>query len=128
MKTEKIQTPKPEVEMISMSTNIISIKLGDRRLLIETASNIGIRFAYISIRDENCIPHMRVATPLWVWRWVKKMIRSGKVDSVNDFILQVFKEFAAINAPDRALGKLGKPNYDRIYYEEPYRLLSILFL
>ena len=124
MNIEKIQTPQPEVETYA---TIISIKLGDdTKILIETISSLGrMRFAYISVRDEKCMPRMRVLTPLWVWRWIKKMIRNGDVDSVNDFILQVFKEFAVINVPDKAL--FGKPNYDRIYYEEPYRLLSILF-
>jgi len=127
MNTEKIQTKndhvKPEVEMISMFDTIISIKLGDDRILIETMSKMGVRFAYVSIRDKRCVPQIRVAVPLWVWRWVKKMIRNGNVDDVvNNFLKQVVKEFAVINVSDRVL---GKPNYDRIYYEEPYRLLSI---
>ena len=129
MNTEKIQTKndhvKPEVEMISMFDTIISIKLGDDKILIETMSKMSVRFACVSIRDKRCVPQIRVATPLWVWRWVKKMIRNGNVDDVvNNFLKQVVKEFAVINVSDRAL---DKPNYDRIYYEEPYRLLSIFF-
>jgi hypothetical protein len=122
MTTEKNQISKPEVEMESMYEYIIRIKLGDDRILIETMSYLGTRFACVSIRDKRCVPWIRVAVPLWVWRRVRRMIRSGNVDDVvNNFLKQVVKEFIIINVSDRAL---GKPNYDRIYYEEPYRLLS----
>jgi hypothetical protein len=101
---------------------IINIEMKDVWILVESATFRGTRYTYISVRDKNCIPQMRIIVPAWVWRQIKEMIKNGDVHRIDNFILQVFKSFITINVSNKALDE----NYEKLYFEEPWRLLSLM--
>ncbi len=101
-----------------MNMLIIQIETKDNVvILVEATPYLGKLYSYVSVRHRGeCRPTIRVLAPIWVWRRVKKMLRNG--GNVYKFILDVFKEYAVINTTT---------SDKRIYYEEPFRLLPLLF-
>ncbi len=122
--TNQTQTQN-RIEM-SVAGYIISIKREDDVIIkVEATPYLGKLYtvvSYVAV-DENCKPIFRTIVPPWVWRRIKKMIKNGaSIRQIEEFVFYAAKDFVSINITDRH----GGSKY-RIYYEEPYRLLSHFF-
>ena len=74
---------------------------------------------FLSANEGDYMPIIRGILPAWVWRRVKEMITSVNIQQIEQYVFYATKEFIAINTT--------YVNEARIYYEEPYRLLTHFF-
>jgi hypothetical protein len=122
MKTKTIEI-KPEKVIHGFAEFIISIDMDDVIVTVEATPYLGKRLTYVSVRDKKtCLPKVRVITPQWVWRKIRNMLKTGSSD-IQDFIHYTIKTYASLNVTDISL---RQPNYERLYFEEPFRLLSLM--
>ncbi len=120
----KTQINQTQIE-ISAIGYLINIRREDDVIIkVEATPYLGKLYTIITYTavDENCRPIFRTIVPPWVWRRTKKMIKNGAdIRQIEKFVFYAAKDFISINVTDK-----HKPKY-RIYYEEPYRLLSHFF-
>jgi len=129
--TKKIQTQtkNPNIVMSVMGFGIVIRGESGWIIRIEATPYLGKLYTYVEFTspddkndEENYFSAIRAIVPPWVWRKVKKMISNGvDVKQIESFVFNAVKEFVPINITDKFI------TTSRIYYEEPYRLLSSFF-
>ena len=131
-KTIQTQTKNPNIVMSMAGFRIVIRGESGWIIRIQTMAYLGKLYTYVEFIDfmcfvdengeENYFSTIGAIVSPWVWRKVKKMISNGvDVKQIENFIINVVKEFAPINVTDEFI------TTSRIYYEEPYRLLSSFF-
>jgi hypothetical protein len=124
---QSTKTDSPDIIMSMMKYGIV-IKGEDRRVVkIMATPYLGRLYTYVEFlsanNEEVYMPVIRGILPAWVWRRVKKMIARGTdIRQIEQYVFYATKEFIAINVTDKHFN-----NEARIYYEEPYRLLTHFF-